>query len=378
MKRKFIISFLFCFATALNVLAQDPDLTPSLEKNTKNYIVNVGNQIEDLKNTIADDFGDDFVNYCIVLICIGAIFHVGMKIIKSLQKGNLIDLNTLILPFMFIFIVCSYRPITNFVDYTTNGFQYFISAKCDNIDNELNALRDEKINLARRINEKIYQTELEKAEGRLFKAFWAWVKKEWRTLQKWFTMDYIVGYFFLLLLFVSAFLIRIVGGILGVILYLIGPFSIAVSVIPIFKDSWKTWLTTYIWVQLFSPIAQIISYILANLEKNSLLIDINRMQQIYENYAEHLSEPISENFYSGLTYIAFMCAGVVMYWCVPTISGWLIPAQGGGTLSVLSALASKSFAGGMATLGKGKSLGIKGLKRLNKLRKTHSNNQGVS
>lgn len=374
MKRKFIISFLLCFS-AINLFAQDPDLSLPLEKTTKNYIVNISNQIEDLKSVIAEDFGNDFVNYCILIICLAAIFHVGMKIIKSLQKGSLIDFNTLLLPFAFIFIICSYKPLTNFVDYTTNGFQYFISAKCSNIDNELNALRDEKINLARKINQKIYQEQLEKAGGWWLKELGAWLKKVWRMFRKWLTFDYIVGYFFLLLLFVSSFLIRIMGGILGIILYLVGPFAISISVFPIFKDSWRTWITNYIWVQLFSPVAQIVSYILACLEKNSLMIDINRMQEIYTNYAEHLSEPISENFYSGLTYIAFMAAGVVMFWCIPTICSWIIPAQGGGTLSVLSALASKSFTGGISALGKGKALGVKGARGIKRI---FHRGQGIS
>lgn len=328
----------YCFAE------KEPELTPELEKNNKTYIQNVTQQIEDLEKVVADDFADDFVNYCIILIALGGIMYVGMKIIKCLQKGSPVDLNTLILPFFFVFVICSYRPFTSFVRHTASGFEYLIASKCKDIDTELNQLRDEKVRLIRKVNDKIYEVQMEQADGWV-EELWVIIKSCWRDLKAWINMDKIVGYIFLLMMFISAFLVRIVGGILYIVLYIIGPISIAVSAIPPFKDSWKTWLSTFIWAQLFSPISQIVSYILANLEKSSLLIDIARLEQIYDNYAGNLSEPLEENFYSGITYIAFMAAGIVMYWCVPTISSWIVPAQGNSTLSYLNTFMTKTLAG---------------------------------
>ena len=338
-----------------------------MEHQTKDYILNVTDQISDLKETIADDFGNDFVNYCIVIICTGAILFIGTKIIKCLLKGSPIDLETLIIPFLFIFIISAYRPATRFVDFTTHGFEYLIASKCANIDGELNALRDQKIELSKKINEKIYEQQLENADG-WFEEIWVEFKALWRDFIDLINIDKLVSYFFLLLMFISAFLIRVVGGILTILLYLIGPFSIAVSAIPAFKDTWKTWLSTYIWVQLFSPVAQLVGYVLANLEKSSLQIDIARLEQLYTQYAENFSEPVPETFYSGLTYLAFMAAGVLMYWCVPTIAGWIVPAQSGSTLSVLTAFASKLFATGVTQGGKaGRNLGKQGGKILKKV-----------
>lgn len=346
--KKIIIIFLLFFTSNVFAAEEEPVLTGKLERLTKNYIINVAGQVNQLKENIAEDFGDDFVNYCVIIVALGGIFYVGVRLVKTLQKGEIVDLNTLLLPFIFIFVISFYRPFTQFVDYTTGGFQYFIASKSNNIDMELTGLRNEKINLARKINARIYEREVEIANGRWFVEIIAYARKIFRDVKKWFSLDYLVAGFFLLLLYVSSFLIRITGAILTISLYIIGPFTIALSVIPIFKDAWKTWLTTYIWGQLFSPVCQICSYILANLEKMSLEIDVSRLQQIYENYGAELAQPISESFYSGLTYIAFMAAGTVMFWAVPTVASWIVPAQGGGTLSALNAFASKTFAGALS------------------------------
>ena len=330
----------------------EPEVSPTLAQLTKGYILDVSEQIEQLKQTIADDFADDFVNYCIVIICIAAICSVGMKIIKSLQKGSMIDLNSLLLPFFFIFIVSSYRPMTEFISYTTGGFEYFIASKCNNIDEELNTLRDKKIEVTVKINKLNYEKLLEKANGWLFAELWYKFQHWWDDIEaKYLNFDYVVGYFFLVLLFISGFIVRIAGGILTIILYVIGPFVLGISAFPVFKDTWKTWLSTFIWAQLFAPVCQIISYILANLEKNALLNDIQRLEEVYANYSDIYTQPISESFFSGITYIAFMAAGIMMFWCVPTICSWIVPAQGGSTLSVLTGMLSKTTAAGI-TFGK--------------------------
>lgn len=341
-RKLFLMLVTILIVTGYGFAENEPELTPELEKGNKTYIQNITQQIEDLEQTIADDFADDFVNYCIILIACGGIMYVGTKVIKCLQKGSPIDLNTLILPFFFIFVICCYRPFTDFVNYTASGFEFLIASKCKDIDTELNQLRDQKIKLIHDVNDKIYEVQMEEADGWLDE-LWVIVKSWWRDLKAWINMDKVVGYIFLLMMFISAFLVRVVGGILYIILYIIGPISIAISAIPPFKDSWKTWLSTFIWAQLFSPISQIIGYILANLEKSSLLVDIARLEQIYEHYAGNLSEPLEESFYSGFTYIAFMAAGIVMYWCVPTIAAWITPAQGGSTLSLLNAMMTKSL-----------------------------------
>ena len=386
--RKIFLTLIALFIFGVLRASEEPKLSERLSKISNNYISNITKQIDTLKNTVANDFGNDFLNYCIVIICLGAIFYVGMKIIRSLQKGNNLEFDSLILPFLFIFLISSYRPLTTGVDYVTRGFEYFVATKTKNINEELGKLRDQKIELCEKINQKIYEKQIEKAQG-WFSVYWVKFKKLWRHLMDKLNTDGLVNYFFMLLMFVSAYLVRVLGGILTILLYLIGPFAISVSMIPIFKDSWKTWLTTYIYVQLFAPVSQLIGYVLANLEKNSLNVDIVRLEQIYTRYAENLTEPVPETFYSGITYLAFMAAGVVMYWAVPTICAWIVPAQGGSTLSVLTGLvtppltaAVKKLASGTGnTIGAGKRGAVNMAKRaINYFKPGHSNptDQGIS
>lgn len=349
--KKVILLLIFSFTTCIGVYAEEVKLSDKLEKMSSNYITNVTKQINDLKQTVADDFATDFINYCTLIICLGAIFFVGMKILHALQKGNPIDFNTLIIPFLFIFLIGSYRPLTQAMDFITQGFEYFVSSKTKNINVTLEELRDQKIELSKKINSKIYEKQIAEASG-WFSAYWVGMKKMFRELMEYVNLDRLIAYFFMFLVFISSFLVRIFSEILIILLYLIGPFALAVSIFPIWKDSWKTWLSTYIYVQLFSPLSQLISYILACLEKNSLQADIARLQDIYTHYADKLGTPIQETFYSGLTYIGFMAAGIVMYCAVPTIAGWIVPGQGGSTLSLLTALVSKPGAMLLTQLGK--------------------------
>ena len=91
------------------------------------------------------------------------------------------------------------------------------------------------------------------------------------------------------------------------------------SAIPIFSDGWKNWLSKYIWVQLFTPVARVISWVLQCIENLVLQQDIVRCQNILDNFEQYGGISVDSNFSGGVAYTGFMAVGIILYMAVPSI-----------------------------------------------------------
>ena len=105
-----------------------------------------------------------------------------------------------------------------------------------------------------------------------------------------------------------------------VVLSILGPIAFAISVWDGFQSTLTQWICRYVQVYLWLPVSDMFSTILAKIQVLMLQSDIERM---------HADPNFSLDSSDGV-YIVFMIIGIIGYFTIPTVSGWIIQAGGMG------------------------------------------------
>ncbi len=126
-----------------------------------------------------------------------------------------------------------------------------------------------------------------------------------------------------------------------IVLAILGPIAFAISVWDGFQSTMTQWITRYVSVYLWLPVSDLFSTILAKIQVLMLQNDISELQN-NPNYSIDASNGV---------YIIFMIIGIIGYFTIPTVAGWIIQAGGMGNYGKnVSSTAGKagSVAGGVA------------------------------
>jgi len=126
-----------------------------------------------------------------------------------------------------------------------------------------------------------------------------------------------------------------------IVLAILGPIAFAISVWDGFQSTMTQWITRYVSVYLWLPVSDLFSTILAKIQVLMLQNDISQLQN-NPNYSIDSS---------NLVYIIFLIIGIIGYFTIPTVAGWIIQAGGMGNFGRnVSNTAGKagSIAGGAA------------------------------
>ena len=126
-----------------------------------------------------------------------------------------------------------------------------------------------------------------------------------------------------------------------IVLAILGPIAFAISVWDGFQSTMTQWITRYVSVYLWLPVSDLFSTILAKIQVLMLQNDISQLQN-NPNYSIDSS---------NVVYIIFLIIGIIGYFTIPTVAGWIIQAGGMGNFGRnVSNTAGKagSIAGGAA------------------------------
>lgn len=130
-----------------------------------------------------------------------------------------------------------------------------------------------------------------------------------------------------------------------IVLSILGPIAFAISIWDGFQSTLTQWLTRYVSVYLWLPVADLFSSMLARIQSLILQRDI-----------ENFSDPGFIPDTSNTVYIIFMIIGIIGYFTIPTVTGWVIQAGGMGNFSRnVNQTAQK--AGNVAGAGAGSAVG---------------------
>lgn len=118
-----------------------------------------------------------------------------------------------------------------------------------------------------------------------------------------------------------------------IVLAILGPLVFGLSVFDGFQHTLTTWLAKYLNVFLWLPVANIFGSIIGKVQENMLKLDIQQVQNA------------GDTFFSSTdtAYLIFLLIGIVGYFTVPAVAGYIVnPGGGNGLLNKVTSLTAMS------------------------------------
>ena len=165
-----------------------------------------------------------------------------------------------------------------------------------------------------------------------------WVERSFYDMKMWFRQ--LIRDFFELLFNAAALTIDTLRTFFLVVLSILGPLSFALSIYDGFQSTLTNWISRYISIYLWLPVADLFSAVLSKIQELMLKTDIALLQD--PSYVPDGSNGV---------YIVFLIIGIIGYFSIPTVSGWIIQAGGGGGFNRnvnTAAAKGAALAGGVA------------------------------
>jgi len=280
---------------------------------------------------------------------LGALFYVASRVWQALSRAEPIDVYPLLRPFV-IGLCIMFFP--TFVLGTINAVMSPVVKGTHTIletqMTDVHALQAEKEQLeydarlregkAWLVDDEVYDQKMKEL------GIWdtpeiisMWGERTWYDMKMWFRQ--LIRDFFELLFNAAALTIDTLRTFFLVVLSILGPLAFALSIYDGFQSTLTNWISRYISVYLWLPVADLFSAVLSKIQALMLQMDIGL-----------LKDPSYVPDGSNGVYIIFLIIGIIGYFSIPTVAGWVIQAGGGNATRGVNSAASKgaALAGGVA------------------------------
>lgn len=281
---------------------------------------------------------------------LGALFYVAYRVWQALSRAEPIDVFPLLRPFalglcIMFFPTIVLGTINAVMSPVVQGTHGILESQIENVE-ALQTERDALEYAARvregkewLVNDDVYEQKMSdlgiRQVGTMVSMWW---EHTWYSIKMWFRQ--LISDFFELLFNAAALSIDTIRTFFLVVLSILGPLSFALSVYDGFQSTLTNWLSRYISVYLWLPVADLFSAVLSKIQALMLQSDIALLKD--PSYVPDGS--------SGM-YIIFLIIGIIGYFTIPTVASWIIQAGGGGSgTRGVNSVAGKgaAMAGGIA------------------------------
>ena len=263
---------------------------------------------------------------------LGALFYVALRVWQALGSAEPIDVFPLLRPFALGLCILFFPTM---VLGTLNAVLSPIVKGTHNLlENQvldLNVLQQQKDRLEReamlRNPENAYLVSDEEFDKKLDEMGWTpsdlvtmsgmYIEREMYEVQKAIRDGF--REFLEILFQAAALVIDTLRTFFLIVLSILGPMAFAISIWDGFQSTLTQWFTRYISVYLWLPVSDLFSAMLSKIQSLILQRDI-----------DSLSDPNFIPDSSNTVYIIFMIMGIIGYFTIPTVSGWIIQAGGAG------------------------------------------------
>ena len=282
---------------------------------------------------------------------LGALFYVAVRVWQSMARAEPIDVYPLLRPFaigicILLFPTLVLGTLNNILSPIVQGTHKMLEGQT--MDMEQYRIQKEELEKEAMLRnpETAYLVSDEEFDRQLDELGWSTIDTASRL-----GMYVEVGMYNLEKKIRDAFrslleLIDTVRTFFLVVLSILGPVAFAFSVWDGFQSTLGQWFTRYISVYLWLPVSDLFSTLLAKLQVLMLQNDIQELQNNPDYSIDN----------SNSVYIIFMLIGIIGYFTVPTVAGWIVQAGGAGNFSRnLNRTATKT--GGLAAGAGGAVLG---------------------
>ena len=266
---------------------------------------------------------------------LGALFYVAIKVWQALSRAEPIDMYPLLRPFALGLCIMFFPTmVLGTINAVLSPVVQGTHAILENQVLDLNDLQVKKDLLEReamlRNPETAYLASNEEFDKKLEELGWSpsdLVTMSGMYMERgMYSIEQSVKNWFrelLEILFQSAALvIDTIRTFFLIVLSILGPIAFAISVWDGFQSTLSQWLTRYVSVYLWLPVADLFSCMLAKIQSLIIERDIGM-----------LADPTFIPDTSNTVYVIFMIIGIVGYFTIPTVTGWIIQAGGAGNFT---------------------------------------------
>ena len=337
----------------------DPVDVPQSFKDTFNFLQ--GNGVYDdvmmyflrqMKNTVWTHY-DAFIADAQALSAIFMLIFFAIKTYEMIAGDKQLEIMPLLRPFGLVMVILWWPTFTKVVAYPTDLVSLKTEVMFNESQTEVNNLRLQRAKLMVDISDQLLSIEAETETARIEAD--TWYEKSWDSVrssvkegfaQVWKPIVEMsnrlrVGWQLLItslletlaiwLLRICVYIIFIVQIIYSTILIILGPFSVAASILPAFRDSFSTWVARFISVNLYSGIAYLVMYVASLFQHYAMEAEISRYQQLVDTSGasmEKLTVFASNGILSFGLVIGTFVIGALTMLTVPSISTWIISTSG--------------------------------------------------
>jgi len=336
-----------------------PENVPDSFRDTFNFLQGNGvyeegmmHFLKQMKNSIWTNY-DAFITDAQALAAIFMLIFFALKSYELISGDKKFEIMPLMRPFGLVMVILWWSAFTRVIAYPTDLIELRTSDMFEGSQSEINALRMQRARLMVRVSDELLkvqaETETAKTEAD------TWYENAWESVRSSVKKGFAevwnpvvemrnrlqVGLQLLAtslletlaiwLLRICVYIIFIVQIIFSTILLILGPFSVAVSILPAFRDSFSTWIARFISVNLYSGIAYLVMYVASLFQHYALEAEITRYQELIGTAGpslEKLGWFAGNGVLSfGMVIVTFIIGALTML-TVPSISTWIVSTSG--------------------------------------------------
>jgi len=368
-------------------LQGQPVSVPDSFKDTFNFLQGNGvyeegmmHFLRQMKNTIWTHY-DAFIADAQALSAIFMLIFFAIKIYEMMAGDKQLEIMPLIRPFGLVMVILWWPTFTRVVAYPTDIVSAKTEALFDGSQTEVNNLRLQRAKLMVDITDQLLTVEAETETARIEAD--TWYEKSWESVKSsvkegfasvwnpivemsnrlkvsWqLLMTSLLETLAVWLLRICVYVIFIIQIIFSTVLIILGPFSVAASILPAFRDSFSTWIARFISVNLYSGIAYLVLYVSSLFQQYAMEAEITRYQELVGTAGpdiEKLSWFAGNGILSFGMVIGTFIIGALTMLTVPSISTWIISTSG---ISSAASTMGRGASGMSRMLGRVLTRGIK-------------------
>lgn len=329
--------------------------------------------VEELRKAIIPIF-DVFIKDAQALAAVFMIIFFALKSYEMMSGDKQLEVMPLLRPFGLLMIIIWWGTFVQIVAYPTEVIARKAKEKFFIEQEKVNDLRFRRAELQMKVVNELYslsaEAEVAKNDAEKANEHVGFLDSAWDDF-KGAVINPVIEYqkrveismkllatqiaelFGLWTLRTGVFLIFIIQVIYASILIILGPFAVAASILPAFRDSLSTWIARFISVNLYLGIGYIIMLLVTVFQNFAMRSEIAKYQELVgldgmSPNAGALAVFNNNGLLSFGTVIVSYLIGAIAMFTVPSISTWIISTSG---------ISSAASTAGRAAAGAGQSAG---------------------
>ncbi|WP_316848956.1 plasmid transfer protein [Pedobacter agri] len=376
---KLMLLLLMVMGSVVPAVAQQPDNKSAFEFLQGNGVYEEGMMVflKGLRESIWTHF-DLFITDAKALAAIFMIIFFAIKSYDMISGDKKLEIMPLLRPFGLVMVIMWWGGFVKMIAFPTELVALKTEEMFSSEQSNVNALRLVRADYMQKVANSLYsfeaETELAEKEsdtwaGKAWDSVTSTIKEGMSTVVSpvielknrlkigmQLLLTQLLELLGIWILRIAVYVLFMIQILYSSILIILGPFAVAASILPSFRDSMSTWIARYISVNLYVGIGYLVMYLVALMQKYAMTVEINRYKELIgeDGSAANLEKMAwfaGNGVLSFGTVILSFVIGAVCMFTVPSISTWIISTSG------ISSAASNFGRGSQSVMGVAKKAG---------------------